>query len=501
MSSDDIPTIPVTPADILNQSSSSTPKSIRNDYSKIVENIILSGSKIPSAISTPLQVSQHSSPQVSTHPSKQVSVQSSPQVSVHPSKQVSQYSSPQVSIHPSKQVSAQPSTQVSVHASKQGSVHPSKQASVRSSKQVSTQVSNKVSECNSPIMIIDEEYYERSQEDIEKIESIKNQIKSSSRSNSFDIVEELDKALETPCEVLIDETKIIEEMKQIKEIQDREMNEIRINMEDINEDIKEGIKDIEKEVKNGVKEVKNNVINKGLNIFKGAIEMMKLPSIEEKKEENEIVSSTGSNGNEDKIDNTPQQIESTRNRKLDRRNLANDILAELPVSIRYNDSIYIDSGETPLNYKGDWEKWTENGLDQLEVLMEEIYEDEVKYKKLSSINSKCSKLIQFGLLVMGSAIVYIQASGSSPDVVNKFTVVSGAATTVSSSLLSFCGFAKKAPHYSIVNSNLRKLRCWIESKLILPLDKRFSPYDIYTIAKKAYDTIIVDAKEGLRDSK
>jgi hypothetical protein len=44
------------------------------------------------------------------------------------------------------------------------------------------------------------------------------------------------------------------------------------------------------------------------------------------------------------------------------------------------------------------------------------------------------------------------------------------------------------------------LKGWIESKLVLPFDQRFSPFDIYMIGAKAYDAIIQDAEEGTRQS-
>ena len=194
-------------------------------------------------------------------------------------------------------------------------------------------------------------------------------------------------------------------------------------------------------------------------------------------------------------------VESSRNRKTDRRILASDLSSELPISFRYNESVNIDNDETPENYAEDWKMWLESGQDQLDILLEQIYMDERKYKKMANRNGLAARTIQFGLLFLGSAIVYLQASNAGLEVTNKFTIASGAGTTICSSLLSFCGFAKKAPHYSNVKSNMQRLRSWIESKLVLPESKRFSPYDIFIIARKAYDTILLDASEGLNQDK
>jgi len=197
-----------------------------------------------------------------------------------------------------------------------------------------------------------------------------------------------------------------------------------------------------------------------------------------------------------------QAKESTRNRKKDRLNLANDILAELPISIRYNEGIYIDNDEKLDNYIDDWKNWTEDGLDQLKILLEQIAVDELKYKRMSTINIGCTKAIQMGLMIVGSAIVYIQASGkASPETINDFNIASGGITTIASLCLSVFAFNKKGPHYSKVYQTLQQLRCWIEAKLVLPIEKRFSPYDIYTISRKAYDVIMLEAKTGLESSK
>ena len=195
----------------------------------------------------------------------------------------------------------------------------------------------------------------------------------------------------------------------------------------------------------------------------------------------------------------------TRNRKTDRRNLANDILAELPISIRFNENAFIDGNQDPANYLQDWEQWNENldddGYDLLEVLIMTIAEDELKYKRSSKRNNYWNKGIQTALFVMGTAIVYIQASSTSAEVITRFNVASGIGTSIATMLLGLGNFAKKGPHFNKTSTNLMQLRCWIENKLILPLDRRYSPYDIYTIAKIAHEAILLDAKQGLNESK
>jgi hypothetical protein len=200
----------------------------------------------------------------------------------------------------------------------------------------------------------------------------------------------------------------------------------------------------------------------------------------------------------------PTNIKTTRNRKLDRRNLANDILAELPIAIRFNEGMFLDNDEQLDNYVADWNLWadqTNSNADQLKVLIEQIACDELKYKSMASANSLYAKIIQVSLMILGSAIVYIQAKGSSPEVVNDFNIASGAATTIASILLQYCNFTKKAPHFSKIQRNLQLLRSWIDNKLVLPISKRFSPFDIFIISRKAYDTIILEAKNGLENTK
>ena len=217
-----------------------------------------------------------------------------------------------------------------------------------------------------------------------------------------------------------------------------------------------------------------------------------------------LVEATGTGNN---LAGTGTEMPINRTRKSDRKILANDILSELPITIRYDPGIYLDNNESPSNYCDDWKQWEHQidmddyNNDQLLSLLEEIKCNEQKYKKLSRKHNFWNQTIQTALFIMGTAIVYVQASGTTAEVVNRFNVASGIGTSVASLALSIGKFAKKSPHYAIVASNLSKLRSWIENKLILPTEKRFSPFDIFIIAKMAKDSILLQAKTGLDDSK
>ena len=196
-----------------------------------------------------------------------------------------------------------------------------------------------------------------------------------------------------------------------------------------------------------------------------------------------------------------EDVSTTRNRKTDRRILAADLSSELPISFRYSESVNIDNEESLPNYEGDWRIWLSSGEDQLEILLEQIYEDERKYKKMSSRNGGIARVIQLSLLFIGCGAVYLSSVGADANTIIKYNVASGAGTTICSTLLGFCAFSDKASHYAVVKSNLQRLRSWIESKLVLPENKRFSPYDIFIISKRAYDAIMLQATEGLQDNK
>ena len=104
------------------------------------------------------------------------------------------------------------------------------------------------------------------------------------------------------------------------------------------------------------------------------------------------------------------------------------------------------------------------------------------------------------MLIISSAIVYIQASSANAELIQRFNICSGGLATVCSSLLSYCKFAQKSVHYGTIKGNLQRLRCWIESKLVLPEHKRYSPYDIFIIGKRAYDAILLASVEQLDTS-
>jgi len=169
------------------------------------------------------------------------------------------------------------------------------------------------------------------------------------------------------------------------------------------------------------------------------------------------------------------------------------------LSIRFSDATYLDIEDAPINYVEDWKAWL-NDVDALQILLEQIAVDELKYKRLYKFHNYSNKLLQGSLLVMGSSIVYVQAVSTDAELINKYNVASGVGTTIVTLLSNYVGFSVKAPHYFKVYTNLQRLRSWIENKLMIPIEKRFSPYDLYSIAKKAFDTILLFAKEGLQES-
>ena len=209
------------------------------------------------------------------------------------------------------------------------------------------------------------------------------------------------------------------------------------------------------------------------------------------------------NKNENKDENKDENLPvlTTRNRKQDRRNLANDINSELPISIRFNDSINIDNNEVVENYISDWTQFENEDTNKLDILIEEIFVNEEKYKGLSNFNYNCARSIQFTLILMGMLGIFLQAKGASPETVNNFTIASSGITTLTTSLLTFFSFSKKSPHYSKISFMLRRLRNWIEKLIVVPVNKRVSPYDLYVISKIAFESILTEAREGLTDNK
>jgi len=187
--------------------------------------------------------------------------------------------------------------------------------------------------------------------------------------------------------------------------------------------------------------------------------------------------------------------EKTRSRKLDRKALHSDLVAELPLSIRYGYNTVGDD-DSPHNYVNDWQGWSAGGVDRLEELLKAIDLSVGAFDMKSNFNVKCAKSIQFCLLVLGSSIVYVQASGASTSVIANWNIVGGALTTACTMVYNFFNFGKRGPHFARIVTNLRLLKGWIQSKIVLPVEHRFSPYDIFMIANKAYETILQEAEQG-----
>ncbi len=182
-----------------------------------------------------------------------------------------------------------------------------------------------------------------------------------------------------------------------------------------------------------------------------------------------------------------------RVRKIDRKNLFSELCSELPITLKYTEG-NLDGNDSVQNYAQEWTQWYEvDEKDELKDLIEELKRLEEKYKKLGKINTNIDKGIQFSLLVLGSGVVYVEASKASTEVISKWNIVAGALTTTATIVYNFFKFDKKGPHYTMTSNNLRKLRSWIEGKMILPINKRFSPFDIYSISFKAYQSILEEA--------
>ena len=281
-------------------------------------------------------------------------------------------------------------------------------------------------------------------------------------------------------------------------------NDINNVSNDIQNDIQNVSNGIQN-VSNGIQNVSNGIQNDIQNISNGIQNSIKSSKSNTRSNSsvNSKVSSRRQSESELKVksEDSTTLITSSRSRKLDRRNLANDILAELPISIRFNDSINIDNNETLENYIEDWKKWDDDDCNKLDILLEEIWTQEEKYKNSASFNHNCARGIQFTLILMGMSGIFLQSKGASPETVNNYTIASSALTTLTSSLLTFFSFSKKAPHFAKISFMLRRLRNWVDKLLIIPVDKRCSPYDIYTIGKITFEAILNEAKEGLSEHK
>ena len=201
------------------------------------------------------------------------------------------------------------------------------------------------------------------------------------------------------------------------------------------------------------------------------------------------------------IEYDPATMGMIRKRRVDRQLLANDLSSELPISLRYNENIHIDNEAEIENYRDEWTLWVEDGLDKLDELIMLLDELEIKYKSSSRRNRYTANSIQFLNLLLGSGIVYVQSSTTNAELIRDWNTVAGGLSTLSTMVYNYFGFAKKSTHYAVVASNINILNCWVKSKLILPLDKRFSPYDIYIIATKALQTILEEADQKKNDAK
>lgn len=309
------------------------------------------------------------------------------------------------------------------------------------------------------------------------------------------------------------------ESTELKEIVTESVNDVT---KQVNTQVNNVVQDVNTQVNNVVQEVNTQVTNQIDNVVYAVNKevstqvnkaQQKITNFTTKL--NEIVSDQSSplskalqieaelkaKPSEEKKDNLLVVPQGPRTRKTDRRTLANDILAELPISIRFNDSINTDNDEMPVNYIEDWEMWIEEDEHKLDALIEEIKVAEDKYKTSASFNHNCARFIQFSLLLFGSSVVYLQAAGTNTDAVSKFTIASSSCTTIATTFLTFFSFSKKAPHYAKISYMCKRLRNWIEKLIIMPIHKRSSPYDIYTIAKITFEAIITEAKEGLNDHK
>jgi hypothetical protein len=271
---------------------------------------------------------------------------------------------------------------------------------------------------------------------------------------------------------------------------------------------------IETEIKNEVLNVKENIKS---SLGSGVNAVMNYLSSQKDKIEN-LVSKENitSSNNSSNTNHTPNKFmkesvfpeddgskkhTNNRVRKIDRKNLFSELCSELPITLKYTEG-NLDGNDTVHNYAHEWKQWYEvDEVDELKELIEELKKLEEKYKIMGTFNNNVDKGIQFSLLVLGSGVVYVEASKASTEVISKWNIVAGALTTFATIVYNFFKFDKKGPHYTMTSNNIRKLRSWIEGKMILPIDKRYSPFDIYSISFKAYQTIIEEAESINQSSK
>ncbi len=465
--------------------------------------------------------SQLTSFQVSTQTSKQSSLQTSKVVSKQPtpisSLPVSQKVSRDVSKKSTPNTSLPVSNQVSRVASNAPSQQVSKAPSVVQTPVVSKPPSQQVSKAPSVVQtpVVSKPNSHRNSEILKSEIIISNNILKNiefdnlnSRKNS--------KSIDKRLNDIINNNDLINNKMNNQELIKNNINNeilnsinttniIKNEIENINNGVNNVKDTIELEIKNHYNTTKNNITNDIIN---------QLAITKDKLSENFTnklgISSTILEETEDDIKIDAAQIETNqpviivdgpRKRRVDRQLLANDLSSELPITLRYNENVHVDNEVEIDNYTNEWTMWVEDGLDKLDELIMLLDELEDKYKSSSRRNKYVANSIQFLNLLLGSGIVYVQASTTNAELIRDWNTVAGGLSTVSTMVYNYFGFAKKTGQYASIASNIYKLNCWIKSKLILPVDKRFSPFDIYIIGTKALQVILEEAQQKKQDSK
>ncbi len=418
---------------------------------------------------TSLPVSRAVSQQVSKAPSQQVSKVPSQQVSKAPSIHTSPVVSQQVSKAPSQQVSVVQTPVVSKppsqQVSKAPSIHASPLVSRVPSQQVSKAPSQQVSNVQTPVV---------SKPASQQVSVVQTPVvsKPPSRKNSEILKSEILVATNTTNEILHD-------------IGIESKTNSRRNSKSLNERVNLILEPIELEKKSAFDKMTEHLSNQ-LGISSTILE----ESEEDIKKDAAQIET-----------NLPIIVDGPRKRRVDRQLLANDLSSELPITLRYNENVHVDNEVEIDNYNDEWTMWIEDGLDKLDELIMLLDELEDKYKSSSRRNKYVANSIQFLNLLLGSGIVYVQASTTNAELIRDWNTVAGGLSTVSTMVYNYFGFAKKTGQYASIASNIYKLNCWIKSKLILPVDKRFSPFDIYIIGTKALQVILEEAQQKKQDSK
>ncbi len=470
----------------------------------------------PTSQLTSFQVSTQTSKLPSKQTSKIVSKQPTPISSLPVSQKVSKQSTPNTSLPVSNQVSRSVSKVPSIQVSKAPSVIQTPVVS----KSPSQQVSKAPSVVQTPF--VSKPNSQRNSEILKSEIIISNNILKNiefdnlnSRKNSKSIDKRLNDIINNND--LINNN--MNNQEQIKNNINNDLNEINneilnsINttniikneIENINNGVNNVKDTIELDIKNHYNTTKNNITNGIIN---------QLAITKDKLSENFTnklgISSTILEETEDDIKINAAQIETNqpviivdgpRKRRVDRQLLANDLSSELPITLRYNENVHVDNEVEIDNYTNEWTMWVEDGLDKLDELIMLLDELENKYKSSSRRNKYVANSIQFLNLLLGSGIVYVQSSTTNAELIRDWNTVAGGLSTISTMIYNYFGFAKKTGQYASIASNIYKLNCWIKSKLILPVDKRFSPFDIYIIGTKALQVILEEAQQKKQDSK